>query len=52
MLGLLIKLLENLNKIFLKVAEKNIETVKKAQMNDNTKYVSLGDVSKILGAKF
>ena len=34
------------------IAEKNIETVKKALMNDNTKYVSLGEVSKILGAKF
>ena len=34
------------------IDEKNIETVQKAQMNDNTKYVSLGEVSKILGAKF
>ena len=32
--------------------EVNIEIIEKAQMNDNTKYVSLGVVSKILGAKF
>ena len=34
------------------VGDEKIETIQKAQMNDNTKYVSLGDVSKILGAKF
>ena len=34
------------------VGDENVETIEKAQMNDNTKYVSLGDVSKILGAKF
>ena len=34
------------------INNEKIVTVDKAQMNDNTKYVSLGDVSKILGAKF
>ena len=34
------------------VGDEKVETIEKAQMNDNTKYVSLGDVSKILGAKF
>ena len=34
------------------IINEKIVTVDKAQMNDNTKYVSLGDVSKILGAKF
>ena len=34
------------------IGDAKIETIEKAQMNDNTKYVSLGDVSKILGAKF
>ena len=34
------------------VSGENIEIIEKAQMNDNTKYVSLGVVSKILGAKF
>ena len=34
------------------INNEKIVIVDKAQMNDNTKYVSLGDVSKILGAKF
>ena len=34
------------------IGDAKVETIEKAQMNDNTKYVSLGDVSKILGAKF
>ena len=34
------------------VGDGKVEIVEKAQMNDNTKYVSLGVVSKILGAKF
>ena len=34
------------------IDDEKIETIEKAQMNDYTKYVSLGDVSKILGAKF
>ena len=34
------------------INNEKIVTVDKAQMNDNTKYVSLGDVTKILGAKF
>ena len=32
--------------------DEKMEPLKDAQMNDNTKYISLGDVSKILGAKF
>ena len=34
------------------INNEKIVIVDKAQMNDNTKYVSLGEVSKILGAKF
>ena len=34
------------------IDEKNIQTLTKAKMNDTTKYVSLGDLSKVLGAKF
>ena len=34
------------------IDEKNIQTLTNAKMNDTTKYVSLGEVSKILGAKF
>ena len=34
------------------IGDAKVETIEKARMNDNTKYVSLGDVSKILGAKF
>ena len=32
--------------------KEKIETIEKAKMNDYTKYIRLGDVSKILGAKF
>ena len=34
------------------VGDAKVETVDKTKMNDSTKYVSLGDISKILGAKF
>jgi len=32
--------------------DEKMEPLKDAQMNDNTKYISLSEVSKILGAKF
>ena len=32
--------------------EEKIETVEKAKMNNSTKYIKLGDISKNLGAKF
>ena len=32
--------------------KEKIETLEKAKMNDYTKYIKLGDVSKNLGAKF
>ena len=34
------------------LSDEKMESLKDAQMNDNTKYISLGDVSKILGARF
>lgn len=34
------------------LANENIETVEKAKMNNYTKYIRLGDISKNLGAKF
>ena len=32
--------------------KEKIETIEKAKMNDYTKYIKLGDISKNLGAKF
>ena len=34
------------------VSKDNIETIDKAKMNNYTNYITLGEVSKVLGAKF
>jgi len=34
------------------IEKKNIETVDKAKMNDSAKYITLSEISKVLGAKF
>ena len=34
------------------LAKEKIETIEKAKMNNYTKYIKLGDISKNLGAKF
>ena len=34
------------------LAKEKIETIEKAKMNNHTKYIKLGDISKNLGAKF
>ena len=35
-----------------KILEGDVQAIDKAQMNDSTKYIRLGDVSKVLGAKY